>query len=56
MDLFIVKVDENFEKQINISEGESGRWFSEKDYIDEKKFITGDLRILDELYQRLPKI
>jgi 8-oxo-dGTP pyrophosphatase MutT (NUDIX family) len=56
MDLFIVKVDNNFEKRIKILEGECGRWFSEKDFLREKKIIIGDLRILEELYQKIPKL
>lgn len=54
MDLFVTKVDDDFEKEIEISEGEYGKWFSEDDFEKERQFITGDLRILEELYEKLP--
>jgi 8-oxo-dGTP diphosphatase len=55
MDLFVVKVDNNFENEIKISEGEYGKWFSKEDFEKERRFITGDLKILEELYEKLPK-
>jgi mutator protein MutT len=55
MDLFIVMVDNDFEKQIKISEGDYGKWFSREDFEKEKEFITGDLKILEELYNKLPE-
>jgi len=56
MDLFVVKVNDSFEKQIKILEGEYGKWFGEKDFLKEKDYITGNLEILEELYQKLPNI
>lgn len=54
MDLYVLKTDNNFENEIKILDGDGGKWFSEKDYRNEKDFITGDLKILDELYAKLP--
>ena len=56
MDLFVLKVGDDFEKRIKISEGDYGKWFSEQDFLNEKEFITGDLAILEELYQKLPNL
>jgi len=55
MDLFVSKVSDDFENEIIVSEGEYGRWFSEEDFEKERNFITGDLTILEELYEKLPK-
>ncbi len=53
MDLFIIKVNNDFESKIGVLEGEYGRWFSEQDFMNEKNLITGNLAILEELYQKL---
>lgn len=53
MSLFVEKVDNDFEKKIDIFSKESAKWFSKKSYLDEKDLITGDLAILDELYEKL---
>ena len=53
MNLFVTKVDDNFEKQIKILEGEYGKWFNNQELLDEKDFIFRDLKILKELYQKL---
>lgn len=53
MNLFVVKVNEDFEKQIKILEGEYGKWLSNQQPLDEKDFVFRDLKILEELYQKL---
>jgi 8-oxo-dGTP pyrophosphatase MutT (NUDIX family) len=55
MDLFITKVGNDFESKIKILEGEYGRWFNEENFEKERQFITGDLRILEELYEKISK-
>ncbi|MDD4531187.1 MAG: NUDIX domain-containing protein [Candidatus Pacebacteria bacterium] len=56
MDLFVSKVNDDFEKEITVSEGEYGKWFNEEDFEKERDFITGDLTILEELYEKLPNL
>ncbi|MFH1111576.1 MAG: NUDIX domain-containing protein [Patescibacteria group bacterium] len=51
--LFVILVDDDFEKRIQVLEGDYGRWFSKDDFIREKKSIMGHLPILDELYKKL---
>lgn len=53
VDVFTIETDGNFENEIVISEGDYGRWFSEEDFEKERNIITGDLRILEELYDKL---
>jgi len=55
LNLFVINVGDDFEKQIKILEGEYGRWFSKEDFLREKSIITGDLTILEELYEKLPE-
>ena len=53
VDVFTTKVGANFENEIKILEGEYGKWFTENDFNNERDFITGDLKILEELYNKL---
>ncbi len=53
VDVFTTKVDNDFEKNIKVLEGDYGQWFSETDFESNRDSITGDLRILEELYQKL---
>ncbi|MDD2274689.1 MAG: NUDIX hydrolase [Candidatus Pacebacteria bacterium] len=53
VDIFTTRVDNNFEKKIKILEGDYGRWFNEKDFEDSRSLITGDLKILEDLYKKL---
>jgi mutator protein MutT len=55
LSLFVILVDDNFEKQIRILEGDYGKWFDKDDFTREKDSITGFLPILDELYEKLNK-
>jgi len=58
LSLFIMRTLENFEEQVRIlkTEGDFGEWFDKKKYLERKKSITGELSILDELYEKLPRI
>jgi len=52
--VFILPVDENFEKEIILnSEGQYGKWFSKEDYLQNKDSIAGSLFIMDELYENV---
>lgn len=53
VDVFITEVGSNFENEITVLEGDYGKWFNEEDFERERHIITGDLRILEELYDRL---
>ncbi|MFA5431749.1 MAG: NUDIX domain-containing protein [Candidatus Paceibacterota bacterium] len=53
VDVFTTEVGINFENEITVLEGDCGRWFSEEDFEKERHIITGDLRILEELYDKL---
>jgi 8-oxo-dGTP pyrophosphatase MutT (NUDIX family) len=55
VDVFTIEVGSNFEKEITVLEGDYGKWFSEEDFERERHIITGDLRILEELYDELSK-
>lgn len=55
VDVFITEVDNNFENEITVLEGDYGKWFNEQDFERERHIITGDLRILEELYKNLSK-
>jgi 8-oxo-dGTP pyrophosphatase MutT (NUDIX family) len=55
VDVFTTEVGINFEKEITVLEGDYGKWFSEEDFERERHIITGDLRILEELYDKLSK-
>jgi len=51
--VFVLKVDDEFEKNIKIIEGEYGKWFAEKEALDEPKLIEEDKIALRDLYELL---
>jgi 8-oxo-dGTP diphosphatase len=53
VDVFITEVGDNFEKEITVLEGDYGQWFNEEDFERQRGVITGDLKILEDLYNRL---
>lgn len=53
VEVFITEVGDNFENEITILEGDYGKWFDENDFEKEREIITGDLRILEELYAKI---
>lgn len=53
VDVFILEVGDDFEDEITVLEGDYGKWFSREDFEKERYLITGDLRILEELYDKL---
>jgi len=55
VDVFILEVGDDFEDEITVLEGDYGKWFSREDFEKERHLITGDLRILEELYDKLSK-
>jgi len=55
MDAFIMKVEDGFENTVTVSEGEYGRWFSNKEAADENKISDLDKTVVQELYEFLMK-
>ena len=55
-DIFIIKVNDNFENEINILEGEYGRWFNETEALSEEKLIEEDKIVLREFYKSMTQI
>lgn len=53
--LFTMQVDDNFEKEVTVLEGDYGKWFDRDSFSKEGKIIEGDVPILEELYERLSK-
>jgi 8-oxo-dGTP diphosphatase len=53
VDVFTIEVGDNFEKEITVLEGDYGQWFNEEDFERQRGIITGDLKILEELYDKL---
>lgn len=51
--VYILKVSDNFEKNIKILEGEYGKFFSEEDVLRESKLIDEDRVVLKDLYELL---
>jgi len=51
VEVFTTKVGNDFEKKIKILEGDYGIWFSKEDFENNRNLITGDLKILEDLYQ-----
>ena len=51
--VYILKVENNFEDKIKVMEGDYGRWFDEKEILDELKLIDEDKLVLQELYNFL---
>lgn len=51
VEVFATKVNNDFEEKITILEGDYGKWFNEKDFENNRNLITGDLKILEDLYQ-----
>lgn len=50
---YYVEVNDDFELQITILEGEYGKWFSENDIITQEKLIPADRTILKDLLKQL---
>jgi len=46
-----LKVDDNFEKEVTVMEGEYGKFFSPKEVADEVLLIDSDKNIIKDLYQ-----
>jgi 8-oxo-dGTP pyrophosphatase MutT (NUDIX family) len=55
VDVFTTEVGSNFEEEITVLEGDYGQWFNRDDFEKERHLITGDLKILEELYNKLSK-
>lgn len=53
VDLFITKVDDNFEKEIRILEGDYGKWFNYDNFSKENNFTTVEIKMLEDLYNKL---
>ena len=53
MSVYHLKVEDNFEKQIEIREGDYGKYFSKEEVLNEPKIIKGDKMILRDLFNEL---
>lgn len=51
--VYILEVDDRFEKEIRIKEGEYGKYFSENEIINEEKIIEHDRVIFQEVFKKL---
>lgn len=51
--IFILEVDDDFEEKIIVLEGEYGKWFGEKDILQEPKLIEEDKIVLKDFYLSL---
>lgn len=51
--VFILKVDENFEEEIKILEGQYGKYFTEDEVRKESKLTESDKIVLRDLYKKL---
>jgi len=52
-DIFVVEVDDNFESQITILEGDYGKWFNEQEALEEPKMIEEDKIVLQAFRESL---
>lgn len=48
--IFLERVDDNFESLIKVQEGEYGKWFSKKEVIAESRMIADDRVVLEEIF------
>jgi len=53
VDVFTTEVGDSFEKEITVLEGDYGQWFNKEDFEKQREIITGNLKILEELYDKL---
>lgn len=51
--IFIMEVDDGFENKVQILEGEYGKYFSEREALNEPKLIEEDKIVLRDLYKLL---
>lgn len=51
--VFMLEVGDDFEKNITVLEGEYGKYFSEKDFLDEAKLGDEDKTMLKDFYKLL---
>lgn len=52
---FYLKVEDDFEQQIKINEGEGGKFFNEKEIVNHKKISKDDKKIFINLFIILDK-
>lgn len=48
--IYTLEVDDSFEKQVTILEGEYGKWFSQKESFNENKLIDEDKLVLKDFF------
>ncbi len=53
MNMYMLEVGADFEKQITIHEGEYGKFFSEEDFRTETKFVPWDVEVLQEFFAKI---
>jgi 8-oxo-dGTP diphosphatase len=53
VDVFTTEVGDNFENEITVLEGDYGQWFNREDFEKQREIITGNLKILEDLYDKL---
>lgn len=51
--IYLLEVDDSFEEQVTILEGEYGKWFSETESLSEKKLIDEDKLVLKDVFQKV---
>lgn len=50
---FFVEVNENFEQEIKISEGQYGKFFTESEILSEPETISHDPQVLKEFFRKI---
>lgn len=53
--VYFLEIGDDFESQIQVMEGEYGKFFSQQEVADELMIIKEDKSIIKDLYQRLKK-
>lgn len=53
---FILEVDDAFEDNITVLEGDYGTWFNEKEAEEEQKLIEKDKIVLRDFYKKITKL
>lgn len=55
VNVFILKVDDDFENRVKVNEGEFGKFFSDEDALSEPKIIDAHKSILKDMFNFLNK-
>lgn len=55
-DIFLLKVNDDFESKIRVLEGQYGKWFFEQEALNEEKFIDQDKLVIKDICNFLKNI